>query len=80
MKYKILKQTFKNYDERIFNLEDEKGEQFTVDIFTDGCLECPEHETPKEFEDWLSNMVGKTLEIEEIRPWVYIASGKITIL
>ena len=80
MKYIVKGHTFKNYDERVFNLEDENGEIFAVDIFSDGGLGCPEHNTTKEFEDWLFGMVGKTLEIPQILPFIYTTRGKIEIV
>lgn len=80
MKYKIRNQTYKSHDERCFILVDENGEYFNVDIFTDGGLEYPEHNTAKEFEDWLSSLVGKEIEIENIIPMVYSTQGKVKVI
>ena len=82
MKYKVLSQN--QLDERIFNLEDENGYTWSVDIFTDGQLPYLEKEEEYndmgKFDKWLKSFVGKTLEIQEIRPLYYVTSGEISIV
>lgn len=75
MKYKVLKQ--KEYDERLFELQDENGYVFNVDFYTDGAFPPPVgvDETPEKWKEWLRSFVGKTLEIEKIIPYTYFSSG-----
>lgn len=79
MRYKIKKQ--KEWDERLFELEDENGETFTVDFYTAGYITHPQgaDETPERWKEWLGTFVGKTIEIEKIVPWIYFASGKVGV-
>lgn len=84
MKYKVKRQTG---DERMFYLEDENGNHFFVDIYTDGGLNVPQEYLDEKdgkkaviiFEKWLKSFVDKTLEIEEITPLYYSTKGKIKI-
>ncbi len=79
MIYKVLRQC--SYDERSFDIEDEKGEQFRVDIFTGGELNPPEEVLNDNnlFSQWLKSFIGKKLEIERIYPYAYFTSGKIKV-
>ena len=80
MRYEVIKQS--SIDERVFTLKDEGGNFFEVDIYTDGEIEHPfgADTTAESWREWLSMFVGKTLEIEKIRPYLYFTSGKISIL
>lgn len=82
MKYKVLKQN--EHDERTFVLEDENGEKFDVDIYTDGAFShlIPKgaDETAESWRKWLGTFVGKTLEIEKIYPYRYFSGGKQKII
>lgn len=79
MIYKVLRQC--SYDERSFDLEDEKGEQFRVDIYTSGELNPPAEvlDDNAKFAEWLKSFVGKKLEINRIYPYAYFTSGEIKV-
>lgn len=80
MKYKVLKQD--QFDERVFELEDESGNRFNVDIYTDGAFEHPEgaDKNNESWRKWLGTFVGKTLEIERIYPYRYFTRGRQKIV
>ncbi len=82
MKYKILSQDPQH--ERVFKLQDEDGEKYNVDIYTDGYLpnDYPDgaDETAESWRAWLGTYVGKTVEIEKIVPYMYFSSGEVKII
>lgn len=80
MRYKVIRQNL--IDERVFTLEDENGHTFEVDIYTDGEITPPDgaDATAESFKEWLGTFVGKTLEIEKIRPFLYFSAGKVNII
>jgi hypothetical protein len=75
MRYKVLAQS--GIDERVFTLEDENGDKFQVDFYTDGAFTPPQgvDATEESWRAWLSTFVGKTLELERITPATYFSSG-----
>lgn len=80
MKYKILKQ--KEYDERLFELQDENGDRFSVDIYTDGKFTHPVGVdlTNESWRQWLGTFVGKEIYIERISPYAYFSSGETYLI
>lgn len=79
MRYKIIKQS--PLDDRLFELEDLKGNRFNVDFYTGGEVEPPEgaDKTPESWDIWLKSFVGKEIEIEKIVPFTYFTSGKVNL-
>lgn len=80
MKYKVLEQH--PIDERLFKMEDENGDCFWIDWYTDGKVEPPKKVsgTAESWRAWLGSYVGKVMEIEKITPHTYFTSGDITII
>jgi hypothetical protein len=80
MKYKIKSQC--GSDDRTFLLEDTDGNNFYVDIYTDGGLNIPKYVSNGDgecFVRWLKSFVGKTVEIDRIVPLYYYTNGKIKV-
>ena len=80
MIYSILQQH--PHDERTFELQNEQGDKFWVDIYTSGMLPFPDgaDETPEKWRAWLGSHVGKQVEIEMIVPYMYFASQSMKVL
>ena len=80
MKYKILKQS--DFDERIFELQDEDGKTFNVDFYTDAAFEPPVgvDETAESWRKWLNGFVGKEIYIEKLVPYKYFSSGETYLI
>jgi hypothetical protein len=81
MKYKVLKQDMN--DERLFDIQDENGYKFKVDLCTDGVFVPPVgvEVTPESWRRLLRDtFLGKTMEIERLTPYGYCAVGKQEIL
>jgi len=79
MRYKIIKQS--PLDDRLFILEDKNGKQFNVDFYTGGEVEPPvgANETEDSWNSWLKSFEGKEIDIEEIIPFTYFTSGKVSV-
>jgi hypothetical protein len=75
MRYKVLKQH--SFEDRLFTLKDEDGNEFEVDFYSSGAFVYPDDvaETAESWRAWLGTFVGKTLEIEHITPYYYFTSG-----
>ncbi len=71
------------HDERLFVLKDVKtGETYNVDFYSGGGIEHPvgADETKESWKEWLNTFVGKTIEIENITPYTYFTSGKVSLI
>ena len=80
MKYLI--KSIVTYDDTLYELVDEDGKTYKVDILVDAEVKIPKYAEKDDasWKKWKKSLVGKFIEIERLVPYEYFTGGKIKII